>query len=144
MLKYSCHVKISEWSHRVCIVVLFHFWKCISKRLFLDNHHAGLDEEVVQVRGGHLAVQEKDKVQQLRWVSWRGRGQRKIKDRCEVNVTKYSPKITPLTSQKGSNNFIEIETWWQVSHREYKIKRWEMVIHEFFLSLKINVVDGNT
>ena len=59
-------------------------------------HHARVDEEAVQVGGGHLALQEEDQVQQLRRVSRGagGRGQREIKDRFEV---KY-PSI-PLTSQ---------------------------------------------
>ena len=67
--------------------------------LFIINlHHARLDEEAVQVRGGHIALQEEDQVQQLRRVSRGagGRGQREIKDRFEV---KYPPTIIPLTSQ---------------------------------------------
>ena len=64
--------------------------------LYIIVHHARVDEEAVQVRGGHIALQEEDQVQQLRRVSRGagGRGQREIKDRFEV---KY-PSI-PLTSQ---------------------------------------------
>ena len=117
MSRLSCEDK---WMYPISI--LSNFWKCICIRLILDLCHAGVDEEAVQVRGGHLAVQEEDQVQQLWWVSWRGPGlrcrcEREIKDRCEVNVKKYSPKITPLTCQKGPSDFIEIR-----SHHEYKFK----------------------
>ena len=132
-----------------------HLWKCIGQKtnsLILALHHAGLDEEAVQVRGGHLTVQEEDQVQQLRWVSWRGPGsrcrcQREIKDRCEVNVKKYSTKITLLTCQRRPNNFVEIETWRQLRILNINLKK-GYLIKEFmrYLLLKsiINVLDGNS